>query len=289
MSDIAGLSEQLARDPASLVFLELADTLRKRGDLDVAVKVATRGLERHPHLPAGHDVLARCHADRGDLERAFDEWDMVLRLAPGHAGALKGLGFVRFQQGALVEAERYLAQAADADPDDQRNLGALAYVRQQLAAVPAGGAAVAADNPRTVGPAGDPASAAVAPAPSIFEARKLFHDILGQEAGMALLLDEHGLVLAGGYETADGRDIGQEVGAQLGGVSEEATRAMRHLGLGTWTSIVFETERATVAMAPGAEHSLMLVSASRATPVGFVRRMLDRSVQRAATFLGGGQ
>ena len=57
MSDIAGLSEQLARDPASLVFLELADTLRKRGDLEVAVKVATRGLERHPHLPAGHDVL----------------------------------------------------------------------------------------------------------------------------------------------------------------------------------------------------------------------------------------
>ena len=291
MSDIAGLSEQLARDPASLVFLELADTLRKRGDLGVAVKVATRGLERHPHLPAGHDVLARCHADSGDLERAFDEWDMVLRLAPGHGGALKGLGFVRFQQGALVEAERYLAQAADADPDDQRNLGALAYVRQQLATTPAGGAAMAADISRPVAQAGAPASAAVAiaPAPSIFEARKLFRDILGQEAGMALLLDEHGLVLAGGYEAADGRDIGQEVGAQLGGVSEEATRAMRHLGLGPWTSIVFETDQATVAMAPGAEHSLMLVSASRATPVGFVRRMLDRSVQRAATFLGGGQ
>ena len=285
MSDIAGLSEQLARDPASLVFLELADALRKRGDLEVAIKVATRGLERHPHLPAGHDVLARAHADNGDIEKAFDEWDMVLRLAPGHAGALKGLGFVRFQQGALVEAERYLAQAAEADPEDQRNLGALAYVRQQLATAADGNAAGAGAEPHAAtrgGPAG-------APAASVFEAGKLFHDILGQEDGMALLLDEHGLVLAGGHEAADGRDIGQEVGAQLGGVSEEATRAMRHLGLGAWTSIVFETDRATVAMAPGAEHSLMLVSASRATPVGFVRRMLDRSVQRAASFLGGGQ
>jgi tetratricopeptide (TPR) repeat protein len=285
MSDIAALSEQLARDPASFVFLELADALRKRGDLDVAVKVATRGLERHPHLPAGHDVLARCHADNGDLEKAFDEWDMVLRLAPGHAGALKGLGFVRFQQGALVEAERYLAQAADADPEDQRNLGALAYVRQQLATPPGGTVAVA-------GPGVAAAAVTTAtgvPAPSAFEARKLFHDILGQEDGMALLLDEHGLVLAGGREAPDGRDIGQEVGAQLGGVSEEATRAMRHLGLGAWTSIVFETEQATVAMAPGAERSLMLVSASRATPVGFVRRMLDRSVQRAGAFLGGGE
>ena len=118
-------------------------------------------------------------------------------------------------------------------------------------------------------------------------ARELFADILGAESGMALLLDEHGLVMAGGHDV-DGRDVGQEVGAQLDSVGDEAERAMRHLGLGAWTSIVFETERATVAMAPGPEHSLMLVSASRATPVGFVRRMLERSLQRAGRFLGGG-
>ena len=80
--DIAQLSEALARDPASLVFVELAETLRKRGDVEVATKVALRGLERHPHLAAAHDVLARLYSDAGDLERAFDEWDIALRLDP---------------------------------------------------------------------------------------------------------------------------------------------------------------------------------------------------------------
>ena len=266
--DIARLSEELARDPASMAFLELAELLRKRGNLEVAAKVAMRGLERHPHLAMGHDVLARIHADAGQFEKAYDEWGMVLRFHPGHPGALKGLAFVCFHQENMVEAETWLAQAAVADPADQRNLGALAYVRQQLA-----------------GTAASLASEASA-APARPDARSLFQHILGAEQGMALLLDEHGLVLAGGHEV-DGRDVGQEVGAQLGGVSEEAERAMRHLGLGKWTSIVFETAHATVAMAPAPEKTLMMVSASRATPVGFVRRMLERSLVRATQFLGG--
>ncbi len=268
--DIARLSEELARDPSSLAFLELAEALRKRGDLDVAEKVATRGLERHPNLPTGHDVLARIHADVGAFEKAFDEWGIVLRFHPGHPGALKGLGFVCFHQGRMAEAEHWLGQAATADPGDQRNHGALAYVRQQLAETAASA----------------PAVAAAAPAPVVHDARSLFTDILGAEQGMALLLDGHGLVLAGGHEV-DGRDVAEEVGAQLGGVSEEAERAMRHLGLGGWTSILFETTTATVAMAPAPEHSLMLVSAGKATPVGFVRRMLERSLARATHFLGG--
>lgn len=269
--DIARLSEELARDPASLAFLELAETLRKRGDVEVAERVAVRGLERHSHLASGHDVLARIYADTGNHEKAYDEWATVLRLHAGHPGALKGLGFVCFHQAKMAEAEQWLAQAAVADPADSRNVGALAYVRQQLAETAAA--------ERSEG-------AAAAAMPTALDARSLFHDILGAEQGMALLLDEHGLVLAGGHDV-DGRDVGQEVGAQLGGVSEEAERAMRHLGLGGWTSIVFETTSATVAMAPGPEGSLMLVSASKATPVGFVRRMLERSGQRAVRFLGG--
>ena len=287
MSDeIARLSEALARDPASLVFIELAETLRKRGDVEVATKVALRGLERHPHLAAAHDVLARLYSDGGDLEKAFDEWDMVLRLAPGHAGALKGLGFVRFHQGQLAEAEKWLAQAAELDPADQRNIGALAYVRQQLGSDAERAAPAAATASSAIASGAPVASVAAHRATGTMGARELFADILGAEQGMALLLDEQGLVLAGGHEV-DGRDVGQEVGAQLGGVGEEAERAMRHLGLGQWTSIVFETVQATVAMAPGPEQSLMLVSASRATPVGFVRRMLERSLQRAGRFLGG--
>src|SRR5262245_49202774 len=106
-------SDELARDPSSLVFLPLAETLRRNGQLDLARRVAVRGLERHPHNAEAHDQLARIQVDLGQLESAFDEWDMVLRLVPGHVGAIKGMAFVRFQQGNLDDAERLLVLAQD--------------------------------------------------------------------------------------------------------------------------------------------------------------------------------
>ena len=66
-------SDELARDPSSLVCLPLAETLRRQGQLDLAHKVATRGLQRHPHNADAHDQLARIQADRGELQAAFDE------------------------------------------------------------------------------------------------------------------------------------------------------------------------------------------------------------------------
>src|SRR5437879_1296308 len=110
--DIRRWSDELARDPASLVFLPLGETLRRQGQLDLALKIAMRGLERHSHNADAHDLLARIAVGRGELQRAFDEWDVVLRLTPEHIGALKGMAFVRFQQGSTEEAEQYLRRAA---------------------------------------------------------------------------------------------------------------------------------------------------------------------------------
>src|SRR5215212_6997304 len=122
-------SDELARDPSSLVFLQLGEALRRKGQLDLGLKIAIRGLERHPHHADAHDLLARICVDRGELERAFDEWDMVLRLVPTHVGAMKGLGFVCFQQGRHEEAERYLKQAAAQGADGAAAAG-LANLRR---------------------------------------------------------------------------------------------------------------------------------------------------------------
>lgn len=271
--DIATLSALLAADPGSLVFLQLGEALRQRAQLDAALTIARRGLERHPHLADAHDLLARVHADRGELQPAFDEWDMVARLSPAHPGALKGMGYVRFQQGRLGEAEQYLAAAAAVDPADERNLSALAYVRAQRGASAQGNGGVVAA-PAAGDMAGDPA-------------RTLFADISADGAGIVILIGSDGLVLAGESVTHEGRDVAAEVGAAMSGVGEEAGRSMRHLGLGAWTSIVFETERATVALAPAPADGLVLVAAARATPLGFVRRMLDRALAATRHFLGG--
>src|SRR5918992_547393 len=128
MSDeIRRLSDELARDPASLVFLQLAEALRRHGQLDHALRIAARGVERHRDNADAHDLLARIAADRGELDRAFSAWETVLRLAPTHVGARKGLGFLCFQQGRLEEAEAHLSEAAHCDPDDSGVAAALRH------------------------------------------------------------------------------------------------------------------------------------------------------------------
>ena len=331
--DIRALSEALAADPSSLTFLQLGEALRRRGDLDVALRVALRGVERHPQLPDAHDMAARISADRGELDRAIEEWEMVLQLAPGHAGARKGLGFVCFQLGRLEEAAAHLGVALASDPADGSLAAALLTVQAALAqrvdiaeratvpvrrfaqtpdtaapavqSVPAPSApapsapAPSAPAPSAPAPSAVPAPAELADEPTRAtmalprdrqraeaDAGALFDDLLEGQRSAAMLLDADGLVLAGRYIAADGRDLAADLGAQLSGVSDEANRAMRHLGLGSWRQIVFETEAASVAMAP-VQDGVLLVAAARPIPLGFVRRVLERALERALRWLGG--
>jgi predicted regulator of Ras-like GTPase activity (Roadblock/LC7/MglB family) len=267
-------SDELARDPSSLVFLPLAETLRRQGQLDLARKVAMRGLERHPHNPDAHDQLARIHADRGDLQAAFDEWDMVLRLIPGHVGAIKGMAFIRFQQGRLEEAESLLMQA-QTNTEDSDITAAIDTVRRSSGV--------------------NLAQVTVVDLPS--DPHLLFTDILANDQ-TAMMLDKDGLVLAGAYYSADGRNVAEDVGANLSGVSDEALRATKHLEIGSWRSILFETDAAVVSLSPApadgpAAGGLIVVAAAPSTPLGLLRRLLDRCVARSSVWLastaaGGG-
>ncbi|HKN67362.1 MAG TPA: tetratricopeptide repeat protein [Gemmatimonadaceae bacterium] len=280
--DVRRWSDELARDPASLVFLPLGETLRRQGQLDLALKIAMRGLERHSHNTDAHDLLARIAVDRGELQRAFDEWDMVLRLTPSHLGALKGMAFVRFQQGNTAEAEQYLQRAAE-QGGDAEVVAALANLRGTRDGRPARDVGSGTGDPGR-GNGANPASHIPHPA---HDPRALFADILGEHEQTALLLDDQGLVLAGIYIGDDGRDVAAEVGAELSGVTDSARRATKHLNIGEWRAIVLETEAAVVTMAPSAGDGLLVVAASKATPLGLVRRVLDRCLERARQWLEG--
>ncbi|MDQ6887092.1 MAG: tetratricopeptide repeat protein [Gemmatimonadota bacterium] len=292
MSDqITRLSDELARDPASLVFLALAEQLRQNRELEVARKVALRGLDRHPHLASAHELLARIYADLGELDRAFDEWDMARQLAPALPGPRKGMGFVRFRQGRLDEAQRLLEDAIAVDPGDESAARALAAVRHQRhrngngdANGSANGSGNGIDSGNGAGATTPELSLSVAEA-----ARRLFAPILGDGERTALLVDGAGLVVAGAYLTEDGHDVAAEIGAELSGVPEEAQRAVGHLGLGSWRCVVFETEVAAVAMAPVNGKHLLMLAAQRSEPLGYLRRMLERCADRADRWLAEGR
>ena len=116
-------------------------------------------------------------------------------------------------------------------------------------------------------------------------ARTLFAPAIGEAEQTALLLDNSGAPLAGSYIDQNGRDISGEIGSALSGVSREVSRSMRLLSIGNWTAVVVETDAATIALAPAAEDSVVLLASASAVPLGLVRRVLARSVALAINWM----
>lgn len=110
---------------------------------------------------------------------------------------------------------------------------------------------------------------------------RFFAEVIGDGEQTVLLLDYLGGVRAGLYIDSRGEDVSAEIGKALGGVGSEATRAMRHLGLGEWRAIVCECADANLALAPADDGDVVLVAAAPSVPPGFVRRLLDLASHRA--------
>jgi tetratricopeptide (TPR) repeat protein len=267
--EIKTLSSQLAQDPDSLVFLRLGELLRQKGQLDTAHRVALTGLERHPHLPDAHDLYARVLADKHDYERAFDEWDMALRIAPDHVGALKGLAFLYFKVGDVQQAAAHLEAAQRAAPDDPGVAQALAMARGEGP----GAAAEALTEPEPIAPAAQP-----------LEEARVFAGLEGAQEGL-LLLDASGRVLGGALKDATGRDVTDAVAAYLAGVSQEAARTVKLLGLGRWTGLAAEGTFGHVHLAPPTSDALLLVVRDRAVPMGRLAIIAQRAALAARRWL----
>ena len=65
--DIQALTAQLARDPSSLVFLPLAESLRRRGQLDAALTVALQGAATVSSIFGGRLLVRFTHYKRVPL------------------------------------------------------------------------------------------------------------------------------------------------------------------------------------------------------------------------------
>jgi predicted regulator of Ras-like GTPase activity (Roadblock/LC7/MglB family) len=283
--EIRAMSEQLAADPSSLVFLPLCEALLARGDLAHAARVARRGADRHGGRADAQDLVARIALAQGDPTTAEAAWTNALRIFADFGAAHRGLGFLRYQQGRFDEAEQHLGIVRAAQPNDPA-------IEAAFKAVQAARAEIAAGEAPTVERAELPPERPSRPSASFVAltgaetASTLFDEALGDTSQVALLLDRDGLVVAGRYTTADGSDLGAVIGAHLSGVSEEAARAMRHFGLGAWTRIALEAEAATISMAPSGD-GVTLVAAPKEVPLGFVRRTLDQCASLARRWLGG--
>jgi tetratricopeptide (TPR) repeat protein len=117
-ADVQRWSDEVARDPRSLAFLPLARAYRRRGLRDAAIQLCLRGLEHHPANVEGHSVLALLYLERGEQQKAADEWSMVLRVDPDNFEALRGMGFCYLEQDRLSRARQLLERATLMRPTD---------------------------------------------------------------------------------------------------------------------------------------------------------------------------
>ena len=273
--DIKTLTARLAEEPASLAFLELGEALRRRGQLDAAYKVARGGLSRYPALADAHDLLGRILGDQGDLAGAFDAWAEALRFDPMRIGALKGIAFLYFRAGDVPAALEHLRRAAEIDPDDLSIIQAIERIRS-------GG----------VAPAPAPPTASTPPAPEIEPppvASAASSNGAKARAGEAeqetMLVDGNGLRIKGTLMSPGHEDVGDRVAGELAGVSKEASRTARLLGLGSWQSIAVESPEGNLYLVPPTADTLLLTVSDPSLPMARLGLLAEKAAREARIWL----
>jgi tetratricopeptide (TPR) repeat protein len=162
---IDDLRKKLDKEPGSRLFAQLAEELRKEGDLAEAVRVARQGLSHHPNYPSARMTLGRALLDSGDLASARREFETVLKGAADNilasrylAECLEGLG-----QNADALA-RYKATLALA-PGDKQVQAKIQALEKGAGTPPA--ARPAPPEPHAIPAAADPAAPAADEPPPI--------------------------------------------------------------------------------------------------------------------------
>ncbi|MFL5512544.1 MAG: roadblock/LC7 domain-containing protein [Gemmatimonadales bacterium] len=273
--DIKTLTTRLADEPASLAFLELGEALRRRGQLDAAYKVARGGLTRYPALADAHDLLGRILGDQGDLAGAFDAWAEALRFDPMRIGALKGIAFLYFRAGDTPASLEHLRRAAEIDPDDPT-------IGQAIERVKGAGAAPARPDPSAPEPE---ALSVEVPPPLATHAVNGTSEANGRADHGIMLVDGKGLRLNGTLFSPSNEDVGDRVAAELAGVSKEAGRTSRLLGLGGWRAIAVESPEGNLFLVAPTPDTMLLTVRDPSLPMARLGLLAERAAREARAWL----
>lgn len=89
--EIAKLAEKIAKDPASKLFVPLAEEYRKSGMLDEAIQVLSDGLKANPNYMTARVSLGKMLLEKGNIEAAQEEFERVIQAIPDNLFAHKKL------------------------------------------------------------------------------------------------------------------------------------------------------------------------------------------------------
>jgi tetratricopeptide (TPR) repeat protein len=261
---LQSLSEEVATNPNSTAFVELAAAYRERGDSERALRLCLRGLQRHPTHVEAHFELGLIYEARGERELALDEWGIVRQLAPDHLASRLALIRLYLDEKRYADAEIELKAARELAPADS----AVADLWQALQAAQ-----------RDLAPdqAGSAASA------DIFAAlEKEQPGTLG-----VMLVGGDGQLLEGRM-TRRGAESDRMLGVTLNGAKSEATRVASHLGLGELQGMIIESAVARLTVSPVSD-GIVIVATRTDVPAGQAARLVQRAREIAELHLSDAQ
>jgi predicted regulator of Ras-like GTPase activity (Roadblock/LC7/MglB family) len=187
-------------------------------------------------------------------------------------GALKGIAFLYFRAGDVPAALEHLGRAAEIDPDDPTIIQAIERVRSSAAPSSTGevGSAAAGAADEATGQDPEPV-----PGPALN----------GYGEHGVMLVDSKGLRLNGTLLSPAHDDVGDRVAAELAGVSKEATRTSRLLGLGTWEAIAVESPEGNLYLVAPTPDTMLLTVREASLPMARLGLIAERAARDARAWL----
>lgn len=140
-SRIDELTKRLEKEPGSRLFAQLAEELRKEGELAQAIRVCREGLLRHPSYPSARMTLGRALLDTGAWAEARTEFDAVLKAAPDNILASRFLAECHEGLGELDRAVEQYQATLRYVPGDKQITARLEAIRQKRASAEVASAA----------------------------------------------------------------------------------------------------------------------------------------------------
>jgi tetratricopeptide (TPR) repeat protein len=138
-SDLPGLVQQIAHfesrlqaDPASRVFLPLADLYRRAGRLEEARRILLSGLENHPDFLTARVALGLVLTELGEMQPARQHLQGVLASDPDNLLALRLLGRDAAERSDWDEACALNERLLRLEPEDGAVREALREARLRL-------------------------------------------------------------------------------------------------------------------------------------------------------------
>lgn len=117
--ELKSLIERYEKAPESRLFAPLADAYRKSGDLEKAIELCEKGLERFPDYASARIILGKCFYDKGATERARGEFERVLAIDPANMVALKFMGEICLAEDEKKKAGEFFRKLLAIDPTNE--------------------------------------------------------------------------------------------------------------------------------------------------------------------------